>query len=423
MEGDPDRNEDNRALPGDDLLPDAAAQITHGITIRATPEAIWPWLVQMGCRRAGYYSYDALDNGGTRSARELHPELASLSIGDVLPATPDGDDGFEVLRIEPPRALILGGLFDMDAGAQRPFASPRPSRYWHVSWAFMLERLDAETTRLHVRARAAHSPDARLHALWIRPVHDFMQSEQLRNLAARAEGRLGRDDWRDVAAALGGLGRMALGFLTPFRRRTRERWGVDEATAARTYPGDGLVSAPRWGWTHGVAIDAPAEEVWGWVAQLGADRGGFYSYQWLENVFGCEVRNAERVHPQWELRQGSGLVLHPKRPPLTVVELVRGEYFVAHAAPDPAAVAAGAPWVAASWLFWIEPLGESRCRLVSRYRAASSGDVATRIAFGPALLEPIGFAMDREMLVGIKARAEASLRARAHEPRRLAAAG
>jgi hypothetical protein len=60
---------------------------------------------------------------------------------------------------------------------------------------------------------------------------------------------------------------------------------------------------------------------------------------------------------------------------------------------------------------------------VSRYRAASSGDVATRIAFGPALLEPIGFAMDREMLVGIKARAEASLRARAHEPRRLAAAG
>jgi hypothetical protein len=423
--GDPEQQETLRALPGDELLPDAAAQITHAITIRGKPEAIWPWLVQMGCRRAGYYSYDTLDNGGARSARELHPELASLGVGDVLPATPDGDDGFEVLELRPSRALILGGLFDLAAGEQRPFAAERPPRYWHVSWAFVLESLDAETTRLHVRARAAHSPDARLHALWIRPVHAFMQGAQLRNLAARAEGRLGRDDWRDVAAGIGGVGRIALGFLTPFRRRKRERWGVDAATAARTFPGDPLVSAPRWTWTHAVEIDAPADEVWGWVAQLGADRGGFYSYQWLENLFGCDVRNAERVHPEWELHEGSALSLHPKRPPLTVVEMVRGRYLVAYAAPDQAALSAGRPWIAASWLFWLEPLGLDGCRLVSRYRAASSGDLATRIAFGPALLEPIGFAMDREMLLGIKARAEAAVRAlaRAREPARLAAAG
>lgn len=103
----PDR-EAERSLPGDELLPDAAGQMTHGIDIAATSEEVWPWLVQMGCGRGGYYSYDLLDNRGARSAREIHPELQSLSVGDVLPVTPDGDDGFEVLRIESPRLLVLG---------------------------------------------------------------------------------------------------------------------------------------------------------------------------------------------------------------------------------------------------------------------------------------------------------------------------
>jgi hypothetical protein len=54
----------------------------------------------------------------------------------------------------------------------------------------------------------------------------------------------------------------------------------------------------------------------------------------------------------------------------------------------------------------VEPLDDRRCRLISRYRAASSGDLATRLALGPALLEPVGFAMDRRMLLGVKERAE-----------------
>ena len=61
--GMPDVAEQTRALPGDELIADAKAQITHGIDIAASPEAIWPWLVQMGCRRAGWYSHDWLDNG------------------------------------------------------------------------------------------------------------------------------------------------------------------------------------------------------------------------------------------------------------------------------------------------------------------------------------------------------------------------
>jgi hypothetical protein len=110
-----------------DLLPDATDQISHWIDIRARPEAIWPWLVQMGCRRAGFYSVDLFDNGGARSAREIHPELGRLAVGQVLPATPDGDDGFEVLRVEPPRLLVLGGLFDPDAGHQLPSTTRAPT--------------------------------------------------------------------------------------------------------------------------------------------------------------------------------------------------------------------------------------------------------------------------------------------------------
>src|SRR6185436_9994343 len=86
----PESREDERPLPGDELLPDAVGQLTHGITIGAPPDQIWPWLVQMGCRRAGYYSIDLLDNGGVPSAREIHPELGEVRVGDVLPATPEG---------------------------------------------------------------------------------------------------------------------------------------------------------------------------------------------------------------------------------------------------------------------------------------------------------------------------------------------
>jgi hypothetical protein len=73
--GTPDSREDERPLPGDALLPDATATLTHGITIDASPARIWPWLVQMGGGRAGFYSLDALDNANRPSARELHPAL------------------------------------------------------------------------------------------------------------------------------------------------------------------------------------------------------------------------------------------------------------------------------------------------------------------------------------------------------------
>lgn len=146
--GSPAAKENERALAGDELLVDAAVQLTDGITIAGTPQAIWPWLLQMGCGRAGFYAIDALDNGGVRSARELHPELLALDVGQVLPATPQGDDGFEVLRIDAPRTLILGGLYDPDNARQLRFSAARPERFWQITRAERASRFGRPTPGL-----------------------------------------------------------------------------------------------------------------------------------------------------------------------------------------------------------------------------------------------------------------------------------
>lgn len=109
-----------------------------------------------------------------------------------------------------------------------------------------------------------------------------------------------RDGWRDVVEGVVGAGAMIASGITPFLRPRRNRWGLDTALAGRPLAGDDLVPRPRWSWTHGIEIDASADAVWPWVAQVGADRGGFYSYQWLENIAGCGVRNATRC-----IRNGS----------------------------------------------------------------------------------------------------------------------
>jgi hypothetical protein len=403
--GTPESVENARPLPGDELLPDALAQLTHGVTIDAAAEAVWPWLVQMGCHRGGFYSVDWLDNGGVESAREVHPELQRLAVGDVLPASPSSSAGFEVLQLDAPRSLVLGGLFDGDAGEQLPFGAPRPPRFWHVTWTFALERLDQGHTRLHVRARAAAPRGARLHLAAVSLAHRFMETMQLRHLKERVEGRP-HADVRGVIHGVEGAARIAAALATPFLREPRSHWGLGEEEAAQLHPGDHLIPQPQWAWTHAVVVEAPAHEVWPWIAQIGRDRGGFYSYTWLENLVGCGVHDAEAIHPEWQARPGDQLVLHPRQPPMTLVRVEPGRLLVAHAEADPVARARGEPWAEASWLFAVEPLDAGRCRLLSRYRCAFSDDAATRVAMGPTVLQPVSFVMDRRMLLGVKQRAE-----------------
>ncbi len=164
-------DEAERSLPGDDRVAEAKVGWTHAITIRARPAEIWPWLVQMGCRRAGWYSYDGLDNAGVRSADRIIPEFRQVQVGDIFPQTPKAEDRFVVQAVEPQRALVLGD----DAGS--------------MSWAFVLEPVDERNTRLITRSRGAYDRLAlglMLKVGW-HPVHFGMQRRQLLNLKRRAE--------------------------------------------------------------------------------------------------------------------------------------------------------------------------------------------------------------------------------------------
>jgi hypothetical protein len=173
------RSERARTLPGDDLIPSPLASLTQAITVDRAPAAVWPWIAQMGAGRAGWYSYDWIDNGGDASASRVIPALQRLEVGQVFPALPGTPDGFVVLAYEAPRFLILGW----------PSSHGGPP---HVTWTFVLESQD-ERTRLIVRARGSRA--YRFHGLppfmskaVAAVVHFMMERRQLLGIARRAEG-------------------------------------------------------------------------------------------------------------------------------------------------------------------------------------------------------------------------------------------
>ena len=104
------------SYPGDDLVPGGRRGGTMATTIAAPPADVWPWLVQMGCNRAGWYSWDRLDNGGHASADQIHPEWQQIAEGDRLASVPDGSRWFQVALVEPERTLVLASLDDAAGG-------------------------------------------------------------------------------------------------------------------------------------------------------------------------------------------------------------------------------------------------------------------------------------------------------------------
>lgn len=93
-----------RSMPGDDIHPHPSFDGTRAVSIRARPEHIWPWLVQMGYRRAGFYSYDRLDNAGIPSSDRILPEYQDLNVGDRVPMSPDAY--VEVEHMDPGRSML-----------------------------------------------------------------------------------------------------------------------------------------------------------------------------------------------------------------------------------------------------------------------------------------------------------------------------
>jgi len=165
-----------RELPGDEFIQAPLAVATHAVTIFKSPRDVWPWLVQMGAGRGGWYSYDLVDNAGRPSAKSVVRELQSVKMGAVFPALPGVKGTFRLKGFDPGRSLVL--------------VAPGPTGP-RVSWAFLLEQHGYGVTRLIVRARIADKPPGLPAAIGVRlmrVVHFIMERKQLNTLVARAEG-------------------------------------------------------------------------------------------------------------------------------------------------------------------------------------------------------------------------------------------
>ncbi len=183
------------------------------------------------------------------------------------------------------------------------------------------------------------------------------------------------------------------------------RLGATADEVRSTQPGDELIAVSVSGYTRAITIHAPVEAIWPWIVQMGADKGGLYSYTWLEGLANCPIVNADRIHPEWQdLRVGDLFKLCPKDPgppPYIVAAIYPGQALIVghHTSPgDPAPE--GAEWFD-TWSFVLQPVNSNTTRLMVRSRNAG--------VFGwMRIIEPIQFFMENGMMRGIRVRAEAA---------------
>ena len=132
-----------RAMPGDEVVKHPTFNATRAVTIQARPEEVWPWLVQIGIKRAGWYSYDWLDNLGKPSAQRILPQFQQVAVGDVVPLSPDGKQGMRVKAFEPHQWML----------------------WWdnkgESTWCWVLYPQNDSQTRLITRVR--------MHYRWLKP--------------------------------------------------------------------------------------------------------------------------------------------------------------------------------------------------------------------------------------------------------------
>lgn len=219
--------------------------------------------------------------------------------------------------------------------------------------------------------------------------------------------------WRpsaDLLAGIGGGAQVAAMVITaPAVRHWYSRWGATPAEIAGAMPGDDLVPHPKIASTRAITIGAPPSDVWAWLVQIGQGRGGFYSYDALENLIRCDIHSASRIIPRLQqLHAGDLIRLAPGRAPC---------FRVARAGPPQVLVLAGADPVtqavqpaitpdelASTWQWRLRPVNGGRAtRLVARQRYSYPPGQSVLWH----LVEPVSFVMERRMLHGIKARAEA----------------
>ena len=191
-------------------------------------------------------------------------------------------------------------------------------------------------------------------------------------------------------------------------RRWMSRWGAAPSDLARVMAGVCLIPNPMYSGTTAITANATPEHIWPWLVQIGYQRGGLYSYDWLDRLFGYLDRpSATRILPEFQnlavgdaIPMGQGpswpvAVVEPRR--ALVLDMRNMSSF---------------DWV---WQFGLYPIDETRTRFVSRSCVRTQNIWARLLTY---VIEPAGFVMTRRMLLGIKQRAEALASAGAGERRR-----
>lgn len=179
-------------LPGDAISPRSSAQVTHAININAPPEAVWPWIVQLGQERAGFYSYTALENLAgcdMPNTKQIVPEWQQRSVGDtVWLATPKkfkGQARMVVAVVEPNRALALSTPADWKRRQSGDEGTD-------TTWEFALQPKAGNTTRLLARLRYEAYPTFGKRVatfLFWEPAHFLMERKMLLTIKQLAEKR------------------------------------------------------------------------------------------------------------------------------------------------------------------------------------------------------------------------------------------
>jgi hypothetical protein len=197
-----------------------------------------------------------------------------------------------------------------------------------------------------------------------------------------------------VTAAAGTA--VAAGYPLLLRRRCLT-WGAEPDEVRAAMPGDDLLRGATLVTTRAVTVDAPPKAVWPWLVQMGPERGGAYTYDWIENLFGLNMHSADRILPEFQdLRVGDSFAMG--KGPRLRVEILKPEAALVLRSEDGA-------WV---WAFGLLPrdAAADATRLISRNRIAAPPSGPVSRAFFRYVMEPGSLVMERKMLLGIKQRAE-----------------
>lgn len=183
-------------------------------------------------------------------------------------------------------------------------------------------------------------------------------------------------------------------------RRWQLRWGATSQEADGSLPGDDIIAIPDLAATRAITIGTPIGQVWPWIAQLGQGRGGFYSYDFLENLAGCDIHSADQLVPEWQaVGLGDQIRLAPQVA-LTVALVEEGKSLVLRGGVP---MGNTSPPYDFTWAFVLQDEPGGSTRLLVRERYAFMRPWARVLVES---VEAVSFVMSQKMLRGIRDRAE-----------------